>query len=79
MEGLDIIHVGLNIYDDRASCFRLQNKYQNQQIFFLVYLQNNTRPLDWHQRLEIMKGAACGLQYLHTLDQKPLIHGDIKR
>ncbi|XP_061187681.1 uncharacterized protein LOC133195768 [Saccostrea echinata] len=40
--------------------------------------KNNTQPLTWTQRIDIMKGAACGLQYLHTLDQKPLIHGDIK-
>lgn len=51
---------------------------QNGSLEDRLRCTNNTRPLDWHQRLEIMKGAACGLQYLHTLDQKPLIHGDIK-
>jgi len=30
------------------------------------------------QRHEISKGIACGLQYLHTIGEKPLIHGDIK-
>ncbi|XP_077139792.1 interleukin-1 receptor-associated kinase 1 isoform X1 [Ranitomeya variabilis] len=33
--------------------------------------------LTWKQRLSIMQGAACGIQFLHTL--KPsIIHGDIK-
>lgn len=36
-------------------------------------------PLSFKQRQRIIKGAACGLQYLHTyIDGKPLIHGDIK-
>lgn len=34
--------------------------------------------LDWYQRLNILKNAACGLQFLHSIDKKPVIHGDIK-
>ncbi|XP_055371882.1 serine/threonine-protein kinase pelle isoform X2 [Condylostylus longicornis] len=35
-------------------------------------------PLSWKQRLNIAQGTARGLQFLHTLHEKPLIHGDIK-
>lgn len=34
--------------------------------------------LKWPQRLNIAIGTARGLQYLHTIGDKPLIHGDIK-
>ncbi|XP_053377162.1 uncharacterized protein LOC123530515 isoform X2 [Mercenaria mercenaria] len=34
--------------------------------------------LTWEQRLSILRGAACGLQFLHTVDKKPVIHGAIK-
>ncbi|XP_034237417.1 serine/threonine-protein kinase RIPK-like [Thrips palmi] len=40
--------------------------------------KNRTSPLSWQQRYNIAKGAARGLQYLHTVEEKPLIHGDIK-
>lgn len=40
--------------------------------------RNRTSPLTWSQRFEIAKGAARGLQFLHTVQDKPLIHGDIK-
>lgn len=37
------------------------------------------KPLTFDQRLDILKGTAHGLQYLHTLNNvKPLIHTDIK-
>uniref|UniRef100_H2Y7W7 Protein kinase domain-containing protein n=1 Tax=Ciona savignyi TaxID=51511 RepID=H2Y7W7_CIOSA len=38
----------------------------------------NARPLTWEQRVKISCGAARGLQFLHTMKAKPLIHGDIK-
>ena len=41
-------------------------------------LKHRSQPLSWLQRHEIAKGIACGLQYLHTVGEKPLIHGDIK-
>lgn len=40
--------------------------------------RNRTSPLTWQQRYNIAKGAARGLQFLHTVEEKPLIHGDIK-
>lgn len=35
-------------------------------------------PLTFAQRVKIALGTANGLQFLHTLKDKPLIHGDIK-
>lgn len=40
--------------------------------------KNNTKPLPWMIRHSVLKDASAGLQYLHTVDVKPLIHGDIK-
>lgn len=40
--------------------------------------RQNTKPLSWHQRLNIATGTARGIQFLHTIGEKPLIHGDIK-
>lgn len=34
--------------------------------------------LSWSQRLNVSIGTARGLQFLHTIGEKPLIHGDIK-
>lgn len=34
--------------------------------------------LNWAKRLNITIGVARGLQFLHTIGDKPLIHGDIK-
>lgn len=35
-------------------------------------------PLSWRHRISIAQGAARGLQFLHTVSDMPLIHGDIK-
>ena len=35
-------------------------------------------PLSWEQRANIGEGIAKGLNYLHTLKGKPLVHGDVK-
>uniref|UniRef100_T1JKA5 non-specific serine/threonine protein kinase n=1 Tax=Strigamia maritima TaxID=126957 RepID=T1JKA5_STRMM len=41
--------------------------------------RNGTKPLNWMQRLNIILGTACGIQYLHTISSdRPFIHGDIK-
>lgn len=40
--------------------------------------KNNTQPLNWNQRALIGEGVAKGLYYLHTLRDKPLVHGDVK-
>lgn len=40
--------------------------------------RQGTFPLSWKQRFNIARGTARGLQFLHTISGKPLIHGDIK-
>lgn len=40
--------------------------------------KNGTAPLTWEQRAMIGEGVAKGLYYLHTLRDKPLVHGDAK-
>lgn len=40
--------------------------------------KKGTPPLSWHQRSLIGEGVAKGLYYLHTLRDKPLVHGDVK-
>lgn len=39
---------------------------------------NPKTALTFKERKNILEGVARGLQYLHTFNQKPLIHGDIK-
>ncbi|KAL3851639.1 hypothetical protein ACJMK2_015371 [Sinanodonta woodiana] len=51
---------------------------QNGSLEDRLHCTKGTPPLDWEKRISIMRGAACGLQFLHTVDKKPLIHGDIK-
>ncbi|XP_052779813.1 interleukin-1 receptor-associated kinase-like 2 [Mya arenaria] len=41
-------------------------------------LHGQVTVLTWEQRLAILKGAACGLQFLHSVEKTPVIHGDIK-
>lgn len=43
-----------------------------------LLVKRKVEPLNWFQRHEIAKGVARGLQYLHSIGEKPLIHGDIK-
>jgi len=42
--------------------------------------RQGTVPLSWRQRLNIARGTARGLNFLHSRStrEKPLIHGDIK-
>lgn len=41
-------------------------------------LKNSKLSLKWSTRLSIVTGTARGLQFLHTIGEKPLVHGDIK-
>lgn len=43
-----------------------------------LYIRDLSRVLPWDTRLAIAVGTARGLQFLHTIREKPLIHGDIK-
>lgn len=40
--------------------------------------KKGTAPLSWNQRALIGEGVAKGLFYLHSLRDKPLVHGDVK-
>lgn len=42
-----------------------------------LHHQGSLPTLTWKQRLSIMQGAACGIQFLHTCTPS-IIHGDIK-
>ncbi|XP_053551636.1 interleukin-1 receptor-associated kinase 1 [Bombina bombina] len=42
-----------------------------------LHSEGNFLPLSWEQRLGILQGAACGIQFLHSC-QPSIIHGDIK-
>lgn len=38
---------------------------------------NDAKELDWSKRVEIVKGIANALNYMHHDCQPPIIHGDI--
>uniref|UniRef100_A0A183CHQ3 non-specific serine/threonine protein kinase n=1 Tax=Globodera pallida TaxID=36090 RepID=A0A183CHQ3_GLOPA len=40
--------------------------------------RNGTKPLSWANKLCICEGVCRGLHFLHTIDQMPIIHGDVK-
>uniref|UniRef100_A0A1B6CSP7 non-specific serine/threonine protein kinase n=1 Tax=Clastoptera arizonana TaxID=38151 RepID=A0A1B6CSP7_9HEMI len=40
--------------------------------------RQDSKPISWLQRHRIATGTACGLQFLHSVGDKPLVHGDIK-
>ncbi|XP_059171804.1 uncharacterized protein LOC131952890 isoform X2 [Physella acuta] len=40
--------------------------------------KGGTGPLCWERRLNILHGCCKGINFLHTMGDKPLIHGDIK-
>lgn len=63
--------------DGQVPCLVYQ-LMQNGSLEDNLLLKHKSRPLSWLQRHEIAKGTARGLQYLHTIGEKPLIHGDIK-
>lgn len=43
-----------------------------------LYSEGDKRVLDWDQRLQIIKGIASGLLYLHEEWEKVIVHRDIK-
>ncbi|RZC40930.1 serine/threonine-protein kinase pelle [Asbolus verrucosus] len=43
-----------------------------------LHVRDPNRVLSWPTRLNIAIGTARGLQFLHTIGEKPLVHGDIK-
>ncbi|XP_052865781.1 serine/threonine-protein kinase pelle-like isoform X1 [Anopheles cruzii] len=43
-----------------------------------LFARRPPSPLTWKERMNIARGTAKGLQYLHTFSDKPFIHGDIK-
>ncbi|XP_076754652.1 serine/threonine-protein kinase pelle [Xylocopa sonorina] len=63
--------------DGKIPCLIYQ-LMQNGSLEDRLLVKQKTPPLSWVQRHEIAKGTARGLQYLHTIGEKPLIHGDIK-
>ncbi|XP_054002366.1 serine/threonine-protein kinase pelle isoform X3 [Hylaeus anthracinus] len=63
--------------DGRAPCLVYQ-LMKNGSLEDRLLVKQKSQPLTWIQRHEIAKGTARGLQYLHTIGGKPLIHGDIK-
>ncbi|RXG56541.1 Interleukin-1 receptor-associated kinase 4 [Armadillidium vulgare] len=72
---------------DRLSCIY---KFYHKNVLFEIIIiniiignnfksiRNDTPPLSWKQRLDIGKGAAEGIVYLHTNFNPPLVHRDIK-
>ncbi|KAL6542911.1 putative serine/threonine-protein kinase pbl23 [Orobanche hederae] len=44
----------------------------------LLDLPPNKKPLDWHTRVKIARGAARGLEYLHDTANPPIIFRDFK-
>jgi len=42
-------------------------------------VKNHSPVLMWTDRQRILKDVASGLQFLHTVDTNPLVHGDVKR
>ncbi|CAK9815993.1 Serine/threonine-protein kinase pelle [Anthophora quadrimaculata] len=63
--------------DGKIPCLVYQ-LMENGSLEDRLLVRQKTQPLSWIERHEIAKGTACGLQYLHTIGKKPLIHGDIK-
>lgn len=47
-------------------------------VFFLADLPPNRKALDWYTRMQIAKGAAQGLEYLHDTANPPIIFRDFK-
>lgn len=40
--------------------------------------KNGTKSISWSLKLSICKKISCGLYYLHSITNNPIIHGDVK-
>ena len=36
------------------------------------------QPVDWPRKLYLAHGVVCGMEYLHSIQPDPVIHGDLK-
>jgi len=36
------------------------------------------QPVDWSRKLYLAHGVVCGMEYLHSIQPHPVIHGDLK-
>ncbi|XP_047960868.1 cysteine-rich receptor-like protein kinase 3 [Salvia hispanica] len=50
----------------------------NQSLHDYLFVRKDVPPLEWEQRLRIVKGTAEGLAYLHNNSNLKIIHRDIK-
>lgn len=53
--------------------------FQRIEAFGEGSVQRGPEVLGWKQRFRVALGTAGALQFLHTVKEKPLIHGDVKR
>ncbi|KAL6909872.1 hypothetical protein ACP4OV_001531 [Aristida adscensionis] len=66
-------------YCRRKGEFLLVYEYMsNGSLDKYLYSEDNKPTLDWAQRIQIIKGVASGLFYLHERWEKVVIHRDIK-
>lgn len=70
----------VNLYGyaiDNDCVYYVYEYLTNGSLHHNLHLRMN-HVLTWEQRLIILRGAACGLQFLHTVESVPVIHGNIK-
>ncbi|BFZ08066.1 hypothetical protein BsWGS_11104 [Bradybaena similaris] len=66
-------------YAENASELCLVYQYMvNGSLEDRLLHKNDTPSLTWERRLNILIGSCRGLNFLHTMGEVPLIHGDIK-
>ena len=63
--------------NDKTEMILVYEFMQHGTLCEYLYGSNN-QPLQWKQRLEILLGAARGLNYLHTEVKNKIIHRDVK-
>ena len=50
-------------------------------MYFLQQLESNlciSFQIDWSKKLFLAHGVVCGMEYLHSIQPHPVIHGDLK-